>query len=47
MFSGTRIESPEEWPNITRGLVSRGYSDEDIKKILGGNALRVIKQVVG
>jgi membrane dipeptidase len=41
------IESPEEWPNITRGLVSRGYSDQDIEKILGGNALRVIKEVVG
>jgi membrane dipeptidase len=41
------IESPEEWPNITRGLVSRGYSDEDIRKIIGGNALRVIREVVG
>ena len=41
------IESPEEWPNITRGLVSRGYSDQDIEKIIGGNALRVIEQVVG
>jgi len=41
------IESPEEWPNITRGLVSRGYSDEDIKKIIGGNSLRVIQEVVG
>lgn len=41
------IESPEEWPNITRGLVSRGYSDADIKKIIGGNALRVIQDVVG
>ena len=41
------IESPEEWPNITRGLVSRGYSDDDILKIIGGNALRVIEQVVG
>jgi membrane dipeptidase len=41
------IESPEEWANITRGLVARGYSDEDIRKILGENALRVIKEVVG
>jgi membrane dipeptidase len=41
------IESPEEWPNITRGLVSRGYSDEEIRKILGGNALGVIEEVVG
>jgi membrane dipeptidase len=41
------IESPEEWPNITRGLVSRGYSDDEIRKILGGNALRIISDVVG
>ncbi len=31
--------------NITRGLVSRGYSDEEIRLILGENWLRVIKQV--
>lgn len=41
------IESPEEWPNITRGLVSRGYSDDQIRKILGGNALRILQEVVG
>ena len=41
------IENPEEWPNITRGLVSRGYSDQEIEKIIGGNALRIIEQVVG
>jgi membrane dipeptidase len=41
------IESPEEWPNITRGLVSRGYSDDEITKILGANALRIISDVVG
>lgn len=34
-------------PNITRGLVSRGYSDEAIRKILGENFLRVFQQVVG
>jgi membrane dipeptidase len=36
-----------EFPNITRGLVERGYSDEDIKKIMGGNFLRVAEQVWG
>lgn len=41
------IESPEEWPNIVRGLVSRGYSDEDIGGIIGGNVLRVMEQVIG
>lgn len=34
-------------PNITRGLVKRGYSDEQIKGILGENALRVFKEVCG
>ncbi|MAP03917.1 MAG: hypothetical protein CME48_02905 [Halieaceae bacterium] len=34
-----------DWPNITRGLVKRGYSDSEVEKILGGNALRVLKEV--
>ena len=34
-----------EWPNLTRGLVARGYSDDDIEKILGGNFLRVFQEV--
>lgn len=34
-----------EWPNITRGLVSRGYSDQDIKKVLGENWIRLFKKV--
>ncbi len=37
----------EDWPNITRGLVSRGYSDDEIEKIIGGNFLRVFEGVVG
>ena len=41
------IESPEEFPNITRGLVQRGYSDQDIEKIMSGNALSIIERVVG
>ena len=41
------IESPEEWPNITRALVSRGYPDKEIEKIIGGNALAILKRVVG
>lgn len=34
-------------PKITEGLLSRGYSHSDIGKILGGNMLRVFKEVVG
>ncbi len=32
-------------PNITKELVTRGYSDEDIRKILGGNFMRVFRKV--
>lgn len=31
--------------NITRGLVARGYSDEQVKAILGGNWLKVMDAV--
>lgn len=41
------IENPGEWPNITRALVARGYSDDEIKKIIGGNVLRLIEQTIG
>jgi membrane dipeptidase len=34
------------WPLFTVGLVQRGYGDEDIRKILGGNILRVARQVL-
>jgi len=33
------------WPLFTVGLVQRGYSDDDIRKIIGGNVLRVLGQV--
>ena len=36
---------PEDWPLITDGLVARGYSDDEILKILGGNFMRVFKAV--
>ena len=41
------LEAPDEWENIIRGLVKHGYSDSDIKKIIGENALKIIKKVVG
>jgi membrane dipeptidase len=36
-----------DYPNITRGLVGRGYRDEQIRGILGENFLRVFEQVCG
>ena len=40
-------ETAAELPNITRGLVARGYAEEDIKRILGGNFLRLFERVCG
>ena len=39
------IRGVQDYPNITRALKRRGYSDEDIKKIMGGNFLRIWKSV--
>ena len=50
-FDGIRstpegLEDVSKMPNITRELVRREYSDEDILKILGGNHLRVFREVI-
>jgi membrane dipeptidase len=39
------IDSAADLPKITQALLDRGYSADDIKKILGGNLLRVFRQV--
>jgi membrane dipeptidase len=40
------IENPaEEFPNIVRWLVSHGYPQDDIAKVIGGNILRLLGEV--
>ncbi len=41
------LEDASKFANLTVGLVARGYTPEHIKKILGGNALRLFRQVWG
>jgi membrane dipeptidase len=41
------LEDVTKMPDITRELIKRGYLEEDIKKILGGNHLRLFKTVIG
>ena len=49
-FDGVSGETPEgidsaaDLPKITQALLDRGYSATDIRKILGGNILRVFRQ---
>jgi membrane dipeptidase len=39
-----QLEDASCYPYITQELLNRGYSKEDILKILGGNILRVLRQ---
>jgi len=39
------LDDVSKFPNLTRALLEKGYSRSDIKKIYGGNTLRVMRQV--
>jgi membrane dipeptidase len=39
------IDSAADFPKITAALMARGYSAEDMHKLLGGNILRVFREV--
>lgn len=39
-------DDASQMPEITRELLRRGYSEEDIRKIWGGNTMRVLKRVM-
>jgi membrane dipeptidase len=41
------LSSVADLPNLTKELQRRGYSEGDIDKILGGNMLRVMEEVIG
>lgn len=41
----TGLKDVSSYPNLIEGLLRRGYSDEDIRKILGENLLRVWREV--
>ena len=39
------LKDVSSYPNLVQGLLDRGYTDEEIKMILGGNLMRVWRQV--
>jgi membrane dipeptidase len=39
------LEDVSKFPNLTRALLAKGYSEADIRKIYGGNTLRVMRAV--
>ncbi len=38
------LEDASTYPYITQALIDKGYSDDDLRKILGGNMLRVMRE---
>ena len=38
------LENVGDFPNIVRWLVTHGYTDDEIAKVIGGNTLRVLEQ---
>ena len=41
------VSRPSDLPKITEAMVRRGFEEDDIRKILGGNVLRVLREVMG
>lgn len=41
----TGLKDVSEIPNLVRALLEKGYSEDDVRKICGGNLLRVWRQV--
>jgi membrane dipeptidase len=41
------LEDVSRMPRLTAALLERGYSEQDVKKILSGNFLRVMRQAIG
>jgi membrane dipeptidase len=41
----TGLEDVSKFPNLTRALLEKGYPEADIRKIYGGNTLRVMRAV--
>ena len=39
------MEDVSKLPKITHALLEKGYSEQDVETILGGNILRVMEQV--
>ena len=41
------VVRPSDLPKITEALVRRGFAESDIRKVLGDNVLRVLREVMG
>ena len=43
---GDLMTDATDYPEITVGLAARGYGDNSLRKILGGNHLRLLTETI-
>ncbi len=43
----SEISRPSDLPRLTEEMIGRGFGEIDVAKVLGGNALRVLNEVMG
>jgi membrane dipeptidase len=46
-YNNADFERLDDWPKITVALAAAGFNEEELRKILGLNYLRVFRDVVG
>lgn len=46
-FTDAEVSRPSDLPKLTEVMVRRGFGADDIRKVLGGNFLRVFREVLG
>ena len=45
-YAGADLAAPDRWVRLTARLRARGWTEEDLAKLLGGNFLRVFREVL-
>lgn len=46
-WQASDIRRPSDLPKLTEEMLARGFADTDIRKVLGDNAMRVLREVMG
>ncbi len=46
-FAESEITRPSDLPRLTEAMVRRGFGETDVTKVLGGNVMRVFREVMG
>ena len=41
------LETAAQLPALTAALLQHGYARDDVKKILGGNFMRLFREIIG